>query len=135
MKATLLSHLLQLSTFVVFVNCSERLLKVPKIYNALITSNEELLPSQAYPAVAPVIHPSPGSIYIPTQSFEYRQAEPVNAPVQAPAPPPTLLPELPAPRTNIKNYQPINPDIPDVPPPPLPMRAGPKRINDQTYSK
>uniref|UniRef100_A0A146M3K5 Uncharacterized protein n=2 Tax=Lygus hesperus TaxID=30085 RepID=A0A146M3K5_LYGHE len=135
MKATLLSHLLQLSTFVVFANCSERLLKVPKIYNALITSNEELLPSQAYPAVAPVIQQSAGSIYLPTQTIEYRQSEPVNVPVQAPVPPPTLLPELPSPRTNIKNYQPINPDIPDVPPPPLPMRAGPKRINEQTYSK
>lgn len=37
-----------------------KLRRVPRIYNALITTDEELLPSQAYPAVAPVLrHYSP----------------------------------------------------------------------------
>lgn len=35
---------------------SSKLLKVPRIYNALITSDENLLPSQAYPALTPVVH-------------------------------------------------------------------------------
>lgn len=36
-----------------------KLRRIPRIYNALITSDEELLPSQAYPAVAPVLRPAP----------------------------------------------------------------------------
>lgn len=35
---------------------SSKRLKVPRIYNALITSDENLLPSQAYPALTPIIH-------------------------------------------------------------------------------
>lgn len=45
---------------------SSKLLKVPRIYNALITTDENLQPSQAYPALAPVIqgiqYPLPGYI-------------------------------------------------------------------------
>ncbi|RZF44213.1 hypothetical protein LSTR_LSTR003853 [Laodelphax striatellus] len=44
-----------------------RLLKVPRIYNALITTDEELTPSQAYPAVAPVLRPA----YHPLSYFVY----------------------------------------------------------------
>lgn len=32
------------------------LLKVPKVYNAVITSNQNLSPSRAYPVIQPVIH-------------------------------------------------------------------------------
>lgn len=43
-----------------------KLRRVPRIYNALITTDEELLPSQAYPAVAPVLRPySPYPPYSP----------------------------------------------------------------------
>lgn len=34
-----------------------KLLKKPRIYNAIVKSDEELIPSQSYPAVAPVIRP------------------------------------------------------------------------------
>lgn len=32
------------------------MLKVPRIYNAVITSDKELLPSQAFPALSPIFH-------------------------------------------------------------------------------
>lgn len=48
-----------------------KLLKTPRIYNAFVTSDEKLLPSQAYPAIAPVVHgiqyPLPS--YIPAPSL------------------------------------------------------------------
>ncbi|KAI5744999.1 hypothetical protein M8J76_007307 [Diaphorina citri] len=34
-----------------------KLLKKPRVYNAIVKSDEELIPSQSYPAVAPVIRP------------------------------------------------------------------------------
>lgn len=52
-----------------------KLRRVPRIYNALITSDEELLPSQAYPAVAPVLRPAPLS-YTP-----YYNVQPANPPL------------------------------------------------------
>lgn len=33
-----------------------KLLKVPRIYNAIITSDKDLLPSQAFPALSPILH-------------------------------------------------------------------------------
>lgn len=46
-----------------------KLLKTPRIYNAFVTSDEKLLPSQAYPAIAPVVqgiqYPVPGYIAAP----------------------------------------------------------------------
>ncbi len=49
-----------------------KLLKVPRIYNALITSDEKLLPSQAYPALAPIVqsiqYPLPG--YVTTGLYQ-----------------------------------------------------------------
>ncbi|XP_069673481.1 uncharacterized protein [Periplaneta americana] len=38
-------------------NASAGLLRVPKVYNALITTNEKLVPSRAIPISAPVLHP------------------------------------------------------------------------------
>lgn len=47
-----------------------KLLKTPRIYNAFVTSDEKLLPSQAYPAIAPVVqgiqYPLPGYIAAPS---------------------------------------------------------------------
>ncbi|XP_046662244.1 uncharacterized protein LOC124355244 [Homalodisca vitripennis] len=42
-----------------------KLRRIPRIYNALITSEEQLLPSQAYPAVAPVLRPAALTPYGP----------------------------------------------------------------------
>lgn len=77
--------------------------------------------------------------YLPPAYFVYknptsanalfcREAGPEPQPIFA-GPSPTAHPEVPVSPSNIKNYQPINPNIPDVPPPPLPMRVGPKKIS------
>lgn len=46
------------------VNAASKQLKVPRIYNALITTDQKLQPSQAYPALTPVVqsiqYPVPG---------------------------------------------------------------------------
>lgn len=39
------------------VECA-KLLKTPKVYNAIITTDENLTPSQAYPLIQPVIQPT-----------------------------------------------------------------------------
>lgn len=36
-----------------------KLRKTPKVYNALITTDEELTPSKAYPLIQPVFQPIP----------------------------------------------------------------------------
>lgn len=41
-----------------FSNCA-KLRKTPKVYNALITTDEELTPSKAYPLIQPVFQPVP----------------------------------------------------------------------------
>ncbi|XP_065217461.1 uncharacterized protein LOC135843475 [Planococcus citri] len=43
------------------ISQAAELLKVPRIYNAIITSDKELLPSQAFPALSPVLQ----SIHFP----------------------------------------------------------------------
>ncbi|XP_073980496.1 uncharacterized protein [Rhodnius prolixus] len=106
-----------------------RLLKVPRIYNALITTDEELLPSQAYPAVSPVLHPT-SHIFVQHKNIgasplaplsETTFHEPVLPPLSSPPPlipvQPPVLDESP----NVKNHRPADPAIPDVPPPPLPV--------------
>ncbi|XP_075216697.1 uncharacterized protein LOC142322007 [Lycorma delicatula] len=111
-----------------------RLLRIPRIYNALITTDEELIPSQAYPAVAPVLRPAiPHFSVLVYNETEYIPPILPPAPVaaagrlpsqeQGESPVYTLqaqqrLPDLFDDR--VKNNR--NPDIPDVPPPPLPVK-------------
>lgn len=52
-----------------------KLLKVPRIYNAIITSDKELLPSQAFPALSPVLQ----SIHFP--HFANTLYQPIGLPV------------------------------------------------------
>ncbi|XP_076245477.1 uncharacterized protein LOC143186008 [Calliopsis andreniformis] len=49
------------------------LLRVPKVYNAVITSNQNLSPSRAYPVIQPVIHRTAVG-YVPP--FYYSQVSP-----------------------------------------------------------
>ena len=37
---------------------SAKLLRTPKVYNAIITTNENLQPSRAFPVIQPVIQPA-----------------------------------------------------------------------------
>ncbi|XP_065199550.1 uncharacterized protein LOC135831180 [Planococcus citri] len=57
------------------ISQAARLLKVPRIYNAIITSDKELLPSQAFPALSPVLQ----SIQFP--HFANTLYQPVNVPI------------------------------------------------------
>ncbi|KAK2583823.1 hypothetical protein KPH14_009721 [Odynerus spinipes] len=48
--------LLLVSLLISSVSSEPGLLRVPKVYNAVITSNQNLSPSRAYPVIQPVIH-------------------------------------------------------------------------------
>lgn len=39
-----------------FINCDPGLRKIPKIYNAVVTTDQNLAPSRAYPVIQPVVH-------------------------------------------------------------------------------
>lgn len=102
---------------------SARLLRVPRIYNALITSDEMLIPSQAYPAVAPVLRPAffVAAPAYPIYNFTYGTdlSEDISEPR---LPEQSLYTQRVATISDhIKNNRPSNPDIPDVLPPPLPI--------------
>ncbi|KAG8331413.1 hypothetical protein J6590_042180 [Homalodisca vitripennis] len=135
-----------------------KLRRIPRIYNALITSEEQLLPSQAYPAVAPVLRPAALTPYgpygLPPVQEQYQLYAPdpyspqsysrlpgfndtlvdPDAP-QSPqsAPVFSLQPQQTIPQITdqIKNNRPSNRDIPDVPPPPLPL-SPPRDRDDKT---
>jgi len=53
-----LQAILMLALLVAFASCAKRLLKTPKIYNALITTDDELMPSRAFPVIQPVLQPA-----------------------------------------------------------------------------
>lgn len=58
--------------------CECGLLRTPKVYNALITTNDNLAPSRAFPVIQPVIQPIfnpiyPGSFFDPYQQYQYQQ--------------------------------------------------------------
>ncbi|KAL2724047.1 hypothetical protein V1478_008560 [Vespula squamosa] len=48
--------ILIVSLLIYIVASEPGLLRVPKVYNAVITSNQNLSPSRAYPVIQPVIH-------------------------------------------------------------------------------
>lgn len=49
---------------------SAALLRTPKVYNALITTDQNLTPSRAYPVIQPTIH-DPSFYYSPYGGFPY----------------------------------------------------------------
>lgn len=52
---------------------SAKLRKTPKVYNALITTDEELTPSKVYPLIQPVLQPIPlfSSLYPVSYADQY----------------------------------------------------------------
>ncbi|XP_011693053.1 PREDICTED: uncharacterized protein LOC105453063 [Wasmannia auropunctata] len=81
--------LLILCVFTTVAFAAPGLLKVPKVYNAVITSNQNLSPSRAFPVIQPIIHRTAVG-YVPP--FYYTQIAPhfagpevVHYPLLAPA--------------------------------------------------
>lgn len=72
-RSTQKMKLLLISLLVSIVSSEPGLLRVPKIYNAVITSNQNLSPSRAYPVIQPVIHRTAIG-YVPP--FYYAQVAP-----------------------------------------------------------
>lgn len=50
---------------------SAELLRTPKVYNALITTDQNLTPSRAYPVIQPTLHDAPYSFYSPYNFSPY----------------------------------------------------------------
>lgn len=98
----------------VATDASPGLLKVPKVYNALVTSDQNLAPSRAYPVIQPVVHRTAIG-YVPP--FYYPQIGPAGPgfigpdiiPLphgpnpQAPEPTPTENPDAEQVEVNEKN--------------------------------
>lgn len=116
--------------------------RAPRVYNALITSEQRLLPSQTDPIVTPVFRPFSlfsgydgwPSVYaapipylasasitndIVQQSVDVSAATTVNADMDVETDDERRLPQ-PA----VKNNRPVDSSVPDVPPPPLPVSVG-----------
>lgn len=70
-------YLLTLS--VAFID-SAKLLRKPKVYNAVITTDENLTPSQAFPIIQPVIQPTIPLLtpFYPTNLYESYNRNEVN---------------------------------------------------------
>ena len=59
--------------------CECGLLRTPKVYNALITTDDNLSPSRAFPVIQPVIQPIfnpiyPGAFFDPYHQYQYQQS-------------------------------------------------------------
>jgi len=110
--------------------------RLPRVYNALITTDQRLLPSQAEPIVTPVFRPLqflyewPEVKYAAAPSYPssrsdaeatgtddgHEKSRPVAAPV--------VKNNKPVDPTVVKNNRPADSLVPDVPPPPLPVTRG-----------
>ncbi|XP_014239720.1 uncharacterized protein LOC106661083 [Cimex lectularius] len=123
------SQLVALSILSVYGIPEKGLLKVPRIYNVLLSSNEMLVPSQAYPVISPVLQPI-SSVYFSQKSYELN-AETTEKPQVTSYEMPSHPIVEPVLSQNIKNHKPVNADIPDVPPPPLPFTIKEKPQNMQ----
>lgn len=108
--------------------------RVPRVYNALITSEQRLLPSQADPIVTPVFRPFSlfggyngwPSVYVAPIPY-LAGASSTNDIVQQSVDTSTVNADVDAddiqqrPQPAVKNNRPIESSVPDVPPPPLPV--------------
>ena len=84
------------------------LLKVPKVYNALITTDQNLSPSRAFPVLQPVVHKTAVG-YVPP--FYYTQIAPQNAPELVQISQGIAQPSVEGIEANIKDQ---NSDIPEI---------------------
>ncbi|CAI6352043.1 unnamed protein product [Macrosiphum euphorbiae] len=124
--------------------------RLPRVYNALITTDQRLLPSQAEPIVTPVFRPLqflyqwPEVRYAAAPSYPSSRSDvestgtddgssghEVSRPVATavfensrPADSTVVKNNRPVDATVVKNNRPADSSVPDVPPPPLPVTRG-----------
>lgn len=123
--------------------------RLPRVYNALITTDQRLLPSQAEPIVMPVFRPFqflyewPQVRYAAAPSYPSSmtdvevsgtddrslgqdESRPVASVVSSngPADATVVKNNRPADIPVVKNNRPADSSVPDVPPPPLPVTRG-----------
>jgi len=107
--------------------------RLPRVYNALITTDQRLLPSQAEPIIMPVFRPFqflyewPEMRYAAVEPYpslrsaaEASSAEDGSRSVAA-----VVENNRPEGSTVVKNNRPAESLVPDVPPPPLPVARVP----------
>ncbi|XP_025198383.1 uncharacterized protein LOC112596787 isoform X2 [Melanaphis sacchari] len=107
--------------------------RLPRVYNALITTDQRLLPSQAEPIVTPVFRPFqflyewPEVRYAAVEPYpslktavEASSVQDESRSVAA-----VVKNNRPADLTVVKNNRPAGSSVPDVPPPPLPVARAP----------
>lgn len=108
--------------------------RLPRVYNALITSDQRLLPSQADPIVTPVFRPLQFFYGWPAAAVPYAGQVPYSAETPVSAEAADASSEVPdvvagkdeGVRGPVKNNGPADSSVPDVPPPPFPVTAGKK---------
>jgi hypothetical protein len=124
--------------------------RLPRVYNALITTDQRLLPSQAEPIVTPVFRPLqflyewPEVRYAAAPPYPssrsdveatgtddgmsgHEESRAVAAPVfknDRPVDATVVKNNKPVDATVVKNNRPADSSVPDVPPPPLPVTRG-----------
>ncbi|XP_026809595.1 uncharacterized protein LOC113551518 isoform X2 [Rhopalosiphum maidis] len=107
--------------------------RLPRVYNALITTNQRLLPSQAEPIVTPVFRPF--QLLYEWPKMRYAAVEPYlssgsateasSAEDESRSVAPVMENNRPVDSTVVKNNRPADSSVPDVPPPPLPVARAP----------
>ncbi|XP_025408106.1 uncharacterized protein LOC112681943 isoform X2 [Sipha flava] len=110
--------------------------KAPRVYNALITSDQQLLPSRADPIVEPVfrsfqyIYGWPGAYAVvppawPSSGRDVAAGARAENPARTEATDATRTEDDDGwPTAVVKNNKPADVSVPDVPPPPLPVSRG-----------
>lgn len=121
--------------------------RLPRVYNALITTDQHLLPSQAEPIITPVFRPFqflyewPEVKYAAVEPYPSSQsaaktssAEDGSRSVAAvvknnrPVDSTVVKNNRPVDSTVVKNNRPSDSSVPDVPPPPLPVARAPDAV-------
>jgi len=119
-----------------FAQVALKATRLPRVYNALITTNQHLLPSQAEPIITPVFPPFqflyewPEVKYAAVDPYpssrsavKTSSAEDGSRSVAA-----VVKNNRPVDSTVVKNNRPADSSVPDVPPPPLPVARAPDAI-------
>uniref|UniRef100_A0A2S2P0N9 Uncharacterized protein n=1 Tax=Schizaphis graminum TaxID=13262 RepID=A0A2S2P0N9_SCHGA len=110
--------------------------RLPRVYNALITTDQHLLPSQAEPIVTPVFRPLqflyewPEMRYAAVEPYPSSRssAEASSVGDDSRSVAAVVEKNRPVDSTVVKNNRPADSSVPDVPPPPLPVARAPDAV-------